>query len=114
MLTICSGFAWCQWLRVESWLLFARVGDVFRNIFVWRCYFLGDGKSARRVAQFDFCPESLTNGRYTCVSMRPVSGWTLVMVRLVELGRLIAARTASVSVFGCVEVLCARKYVLGH
>ena len=40
MMVICMGFAWRELSRVASWLLRARIGHVFQNIFVSR-YFLG-------------------------------------------------------------------------
>ena len=38
MMVICSGAAWCELFRVVSWLLCARISDVFQNIFVSRCF----------------------------------------------------------------------------
>ena len=65
------------------------------------------------MAQFEFRTEDLTHRRCICICTQPVSGWTLVLVRPVELGRIMAESAASLSVFGAMEVLDARKNVIG-
>ena len=65
------------------------------------------------MAQFEFRTEDLTHRRCICICTRPVSGWTLVLVRPVELGRIMGDSAGSVPFFGAMEVLDARKNVIG-
>ena len=67
------------------------------------------------MAQCDFHCENVMNQRYACICSRSVSGWGVVVVLLVDLGGIMVERACTVpSFFGAVEVLYARKHVLGH
>ena len=65
------------------------------------------------MAQVEFRSENSTHRRYICICSGSVSGWTLVLVRPVELGRIMGDSAGSVPFFGAMEVLDARKNVIG-
>ena len=72
------------------------------------------GTSARRVTLCELRCRGLTNRRYIHICIRSVSGWVLVIVRLIELGGIRVESAASVRVFVGSEVLGASKCAVGH
>ena len=67
-----------------------------------------------RVALIGLRCKRLTNRRYIYICIGAVSGWALVIVRLVELGGIRVKSAASVPVLGGIEVLGASKHVFQH